>query len=148
MGTIPRAQPSPPRNRSTPHTSALHTASPAQVRRGKWVRRGRARAVLKSPPRRWDTLAQSWPLAAAPAPLRGGGLGCLGPFALPSFPAVGELPVVLTRTRPSAPASETPSSRLVGGVLPLGLRLSARRERSLARPASAAVGGSSSPGLW
>lgn len=64
MGTFPRAQPSPPRNLATPHTAALHTASPAQVRRGEWVRRGRARAVLKSPPRRWESRLRSlgpWP---------------------------------------------------------------------------------------
>ncbi|XP_025846608.2 serine/threonine-protein kinase 38 isoform X1 [Vulpes vulpes] len=91
----------------------------------------RTRSPEAPPPRRGAvTPAQCRPPAPAPAPLRGGGLGCLGPSALPSFPAVGALPVVLTRSRPRPqPRSplRVPRSWLVGAGLPLGLRVSAGR---------------------
>lgn len=69
----------------------------------------------ESPPRlREVARAQSRPRAAPPDPLCAG-TGCLGPSALPSFPAVGALPVVLTRNRPwSSPQSTSPSPPLRG----------------------------------
>lgn len=106
---------------------------------------GGARPRTRSPeilPRlREVTLAQSRPLAAAPASLRGGGRGNLGPSAFPSFPAVGALPVVFSCNCPSYPTSEAltrslPSSGCLAaasGASPV------RTLRPLARPASAAV---------
>lgn len=128
-----QAQPSQPRKRSTPHTCALHTPSPAQVRRGDGEQQGRARAVLKPPPRRVSGKSRLRSLGFCPprAPHSvAGDSAALAPARCRLFRQLERFllssPATAPRPGLQSPLG-VPSSPLVGRVLPPGLRPSARR---------------------
>lgn len=91
----------PPRKGPTPQASSLNSASPARMRRGGAGRGGGACADPELAPRlREVTLAQSVTLVGAPARLRGGRLGSLGPCACRLFRQLG---LFLSSSHPQPP---------------------------------------------
>ena len=130
--------------KKAPPLTLLSSTRPLRLEKGGEGRDGARADPESSLGRREAALAQHSALAAR-AGLRfpQWATGQLWPLRLPSFQAVGDLPVAFTCNRPSAPTSEPltrplPSSGRLAAAVGVSLL---RTSRPLALPASAAVCG-------